>query len=296
MEHPPVADGHGLFIIGKSPPRKQSDVVMPGFMEICEKAVRLAGALLMDKLGKVTVREKGRSDLVTEADFAAQEIVRQTILEAFPSHFLVGEEDAAGTKQMPSGNGSPYRWIVDPLDGTTNYVHQVPHFAVSLALERDGELLVGAVFSPAEKECFTASAGEGAWLNGKRISTSGVTSLSGALCAVGFPAVVRPDSPDLLLFLKGLDHFQGFRRTGSAALNLCYVASGRYDAAWSYCTKVWDVAAGTLLIREAGGIVTSPDGGALDLDRGRFIAAGNPELYRHVKDLVAAAGLDKAQP
>ncbi len=267
---------------------------MPGFMEICEEAVRRTGRLLLERLGKVTAREKGPADLVTEADFAAQEMVRQTVLEAFPDHVLIAEEDPAALSKAgrrAAGEKPLYRWIVDPLDGTTNYVHQVPHFSVSLALEHDGQILVGAVHDPSADECFTAVAGEGAWLNGRRIQTSRVTELANALCAIGFPAATRHDSPELLLFLEGLDRIQAFRRTGSASLNLCYVACGRYDVAWSFSTKIWDIAAGTLLIREAGGLVTSPDGGDLILEEGRFLAAANERLHRQVGQLVLAAGL-----
>jgi myo-inositol-1(or 4)-monophosphatase len=267
---------------------------MPGFMETCEKAVRLAGRLLLERIGTVSVREKGPADLVTEADFAAQEMVRQTVLEAFPDHILIGEEDPAALTQanrQAHGENPCYRWIVDPLDGTTNYVHQVPHFSVSLALEHGGQILVAAVYNPAADECFTAVAGEGAWLNGHRIRTSQVTDLDKAICAIGFPAATRRDSPELLLFLEVVDRIQAFRRTGSAALNLCYVACGRYDVAWSFSTKIWDIAAGTLLIREAGGLVTSPDGGDLVLEEGRFLAAANQRLHRQVGQLVLAAGL-----
>lgn len=262
---------------------------MSSFMETCEKAARAGGAVLMDWLGRVQFREKGRSDLVTEADFASQETVRRTILEAFPDHLVLGEEEIPDTVHAPSGV-SPYRWVVDPLDGTTNYVHQVPHFAVSLALERAGELLVGVVYNPTNNECFSAEAGQGAYLNGVRLKTSNVTQLSHALCGMGFPAVVTKESPDLRLFLAGLDHCQSFRRTGSAALNLCYVAAGRYDAAWSFSTKIWDMAAGALLVQEAGGVITSPGSDKLVLDRGHYIATANPELHSQFVAMAREAG------
>jgi myo-inositol-1(or 4)-monophosphatase len=211
------------------------------FLDVCEKAVRLAGDLLLDRLGKVAVRLKGRADLVTEADVAAQEVIRQTVLGAFPDHVLLGEEDAA--PQAVPASGDCYRWIVDPLDGTTNFVHQVPFFSVSLALEHNGELLVGAVYDPSADECFTAAAGRGATRNGQSIRTSQVKTLGDALVCAGFPAVVEEDAPDLKLFLAALGICQALRRTGSAALNLAYVAAGRFDAAWSLSTKVWDAAA-----------------------------------------------------
>ena len=217
-------------------------IVMADYIEICETAVRRAGRVVMDMLGHVTVREKGRSDLVTDADFAAQETVRQTVLEAFPDHCLVGEEDRPS--ESPA-NRREYRWIVDPLDGTTNYVHRVPHFCVSLALERHGELLVAAVLDPALNECFTAVRDQGACLNGSPIHVSRVDRLADSLVAVGFPNVVTRDTHDLLLFNEAVTSCQSMRRTGSAALNLAYVAAGRFDAAWSFVSKVWDFAAGS---------------------------------------------------
>lgn len=172
------------------------------FLAVCEKAVHAAGAELIRRRGRVQVREKGPSDLVTEADLAAQEVVRQVVLGRYPDHSLLGEE---GLHNAPRAE---YRWILDPLDGTTNYVHGIPFFSVSLALERDGDLLVGAILHPDGNECFTAAAGQGAWLNGQPIRTSTVTELPQAVAAVGFPYDVRHDSPDVLLFLEALTHCQ----------------------------------------------------------------------------------------
>lgn len=266
---------------------------MTDFMDICEKAVRASGALLMARFGRVEFREKGRADLVTEADYASQELVRHTIMEAFPDHRIIGEEDVpSAVEGYLRADASGYRWIVDPLDGTTNYVHRVPHFSVSLALERQGELLVAAVYDPAADECFTAAVGQGAYLNGVRLRTSGVADLSHALCAVGFPAVVTRDSPDLRLFLECLDKCQAFRRMGCASLNLCYVAAGRFDAAWSFSTKPWDAAAGALLVREAGGIVSSATGRGFDALCGKFLAAANARLHQQIVKVVQEANLD----
>ncbi|MFH1923570.1 MAG: inositol monophosphatase family protein [Planctomycetota bacterium] len=267
---------------------------MLDYLKVCEQAVRTGGAVLMDKIGRVEVREKGRSDLVTEADFASQELVRRTILAAFPDHVVVGEEDPqnGGSGHQPSGDPAEYRWIVDPLDGTTNYVHQVPHFCVSLALERRGQLQVSAVYNPVADECFSAVAGEGARLNGKPIRTSNVADISQALAAVGFAAVVDPDAPDLKLFLAAIPHCQAMRRTGSAALNLCYLAAGRFDLSWAYSTKSWDVAAGVLMIREAGGIVTAPCGGPLMPDDGHYLAAANAQLHAQLRAIMTRAGLE----
>jgi myo-inositol-1(or 4)-monophosphatase len=259
---------------------------LPEFLDVCETAARAAGRTILDWVGKTSVRQKGPADLVTEADFAAQEIVKKTVLAAFPQHSVLGEED-----QVPgnSPRTTEYRWIVDPLDGTTNFVHGIPHYAVSLALEYRGRVLVGAVYDPSADACFTAAEGRGAFLNGRPIRTSGVTQLSEAIAGTGFPANVQPDSPDLLVFNKAVFRCQGVRRTGSAALNLCDVAAGRFDVVWGFSTKIWDVAAGLLLIREAGGVVTSTEGGEIDLGSGRFLASANEELHAQLMELVREA-------
>jgi myo-inositol-1(or 4)-monophosphatase len=264
------------------------------YIKVCEDAVRAGGAVLREKLGRVESREKAPADLVTEADLASQQVVSQTILGEFPHHVVIGEEDAPAHGRPSRGDSrgpAEYRWFVDPLDGTTNYVHQVPHFCVSLALEHSGRLLVAAVYDPIAEECYTAVAGQGARLNGKAIHTSGVSSLSQALVAIGLPAATKPDSPDLVVFLEAVKHCQAIRRTGSAALNLCYVASGRFDAHWCYSTKSWDAAAGVLLIREAGGVVTSPDGGEFELETGRYLGAANVQLHAELRAMITQAGL-----
>jgi len=268
---------------------------MPSYLEVCEQAVRLAGAVLVEMLGQVTVHEKGPADLVTEADHASQDTVRRTVLGAFPEHDFLGEEDSPGKHPKP---GAEFRWILDPLDGTTNYVHQVPHFCVSLALAHRGEVLCGAIFDPLLKECFTAERGKGAFRNGRRIRTSGVQRLDAALAAVGFPAVVHRDSPDLRLFAEAAVACQAMRRTGSAALNLAYVACGRFDLAWSFTTKVWDIAAGKLLIEEAGGQMTRMDGSEMPLAHGPFIASAGGVLHQQALAMIARAGVlpDNSSP
>jgi len=256
---------------------------MPTYLEVCEEAVRRAGAVLLDRFGRVTARHKGPADLVTEADLAAQETVRQTLRAAFPSHVLVGEEDPPDREHRAE---EEFRWIVDPLDGTTNYVHRVRFFCVSLALEHQGELIAASVYEPNSDLCFSAAAGQGTYRNGSRVRTSTVTTLGDALVSAGFPNVVSPDGPDLRLFNEVVLVSQSVRRTGSAALNLAYVASGLFDAAWSASTKVWDVAAGTLLIREAGGTVTSFYGEPVETPKGPILAAATPELHRELLAIV----------
>ena len=258
-------------------------------LTVCEQAARAGGAVLLDWAGRFSVREKGPADLVTDADLASQEAVRRVVLNAFPDHDFLSEEDGPGDAEKGRG-ASRYRWICDPLDGTTNYVHRVPEFAVSVAVERNGELQAGCVFNPVTAECFTGSRGGGAFLNGRPIHASGVEQLEQALLAVSFPPRVLPDSLALKEFGLAATRAQAVRRTGSAALNLCYVAAGRFDAYFARETKTWDVAAGWLLIREAGGIVTDINGGPCHLDNPRFIAAGSEALRSEIQTLLGDGG------
>ncbi len=254
---------------------------MTDFLQVCEAAARAGGAILLDWAERFSVREKGPADLVTEADVASQTAIRRVVLDAFPEHDFLSEEDTSATARQ-----SGYRWIVDPLDGTTNYVHHVPEYAVSIALERDGELLVGCVFNPVHGECYTAERNRGAFLNGRRLQTSGIDELEKALVAVSFPPRVRPDSIALSEFGRVIVRARALRRTGSTALNLCSVAAGRFDAYWARETKIWDVAAGWLMVHEAGGVVTNIDGSRCDLANPRFIAAGTEPLRRELQSLL----------
>ncbi len=249
------------------------------YLTICLEAVRAGGRVIQDWAGRFDVRHKGPADLVTQADFASQETVRQIVLGAFPDHAFLGEEKEP---HVPSHQRADYRWVVDPLDGTMNYVHGVPHYCVSLALEHHGQPIVGAVYDPNLDECFAAVAGRGATLNDRPIHTSNVSSLSDALAAVGFPAHAPQTAPDLALFQAMIPRCQAIRRTGSSALNLCYLAAGRFDVYWSYSTRIWDVAAGVLILREAGGHVSSPSGGAFVLEDAHFLAAANPNLHQQL--------------
>jgi len=251
---------------------------MPEYIKICEDAARAGGAVLLDWSDRFSAREKGPSDLVTEADFASQDIIRQRLLTAFPDHAFLGEESEI--RQIDKDRP---QWIVDPLDGTMNYVHGVPDYSVSVALVHHGRILVGTVFNPVSDECFTAARGAGAFLNGARLRTSSVRNPADALVAMSFAPTVRRDSPDVARFVEALETCQGLRRMGSAALNLAYVAAGRYDAYWTTNTKAWDVAAGILLIREAGGAVRSLDGSEPSLERPRFIAAATEELVEGMR-------------
>ncbi|MHB1036870.1 MAG: inositol monophosphatase family protein [Pirellulales bacterium] len=257
---------------------------MCDYIKVCEEAARVGGAVLQAWLGRFTAREKGPADFVTEADLAAQDAIRQTLLGAFPDHEFLGEEGADLEKPR-----AEYRWIVDPLDGTTNYVHRYPHYCVSVALERAGKVIVGAVFDPVLEECFTAVTGQGAYLNGRRLRASGVTRLAEALAAASFPAKVTRKTPEIAEFLAVLLAAQTVRRTGSAALNLCYLAAGRVDVNWATSTKIWDVAAAALMVEEAGGVITAPDGRPFHCERPQFVAAATQPLHDELQQVLKQA-------
>jgi len=253
------------------------------FLEVAARAARAGGRELMHWRGRFAAREKGPSDLVTEADLAAQETIRSELLGAFPDHGFLGEENGISTT-----GALGYRWIVDPLDGTTNYVHGLTQFCVSIALERHGKLLTGIVYDPTADECYAAAAGCGARLNDAPMQVSQVQNLSQALVAASFPPRVLRDDPSIVEFLSVMEQAQAVRRMGSSALNLAYVAAGRLDAYWANDTKTWDVAAGWLLVREAGGIVAGRNGEEPDLAKPRFIAASNAALHGELRTALAA--------
>jgi myo-inositol-1(or 4)-monophosphatase len=251
------------------------------FGEICERAARAGGHVLLNYRSRFRVREKAPRDLVTDADLAAQRAIRDILLGAFPDHdFLGEEEDPSVTKRGRSvaADGRP-RWIVDPLDGTANYVHGLQGFAVSIAVERQGQLLAGTVFDPLSGECFTARQGQGAWLNGRPLAVSDCKELGQAMVAASFSPDVERDSVEIRRFVDVLVACQSIRRLGSCALNLSYVAAGRLDGYWTTSVKTWDVAAGALLVAEAGGLTTNLQGGQLDLNRPEFVSASTPQLH-----------------
>jgi myo-inositol-1(or 4)-monophosphatase len=229
--------------------------------------------------------------LVTDADLASQAAIREILLTAFPDHDFLGEEVEPLEKRdstKPPDNGK-FRWIVDPLDGTSNYVHGLQSFAVSIALEAQGQIILGAIYDPIVREFYHGQAGKGAFLNGRRLATSGCQIPGDALVAVSFPPHVRRDSVEIHRFIEALIACQSVRRLGSAALNLAYLAAGRIDAYWATSVHSWDVAAGVLLVREAGGIVTEIRGGTLDLDQPEFLASASPHLHDNMLRVLASA-------
>lgn len=264
---------------------------MPDFLEVCRAAALAGGDALMSWRDRFSTREKAPRDLVTEADLASQRTIREVLLGAFPDHDFLGEEvDPALRPAAKAGtNQAAYRWIVDPLDGTANYVHQLQAFAVSIALEFHGQVIAGTVYDPVSGELFHAAAGKGAYLNGKRLTTSGCLDPNQAMIAVSFPPQVERDSVEVRRFVEALVACQSVRRLGSAALNLAYLAAGRLDSYWATSVKIWDVAAGILLVREAGGVVTHIRGGDLDLETPEFLASASHPLHEQILRLLAAA-------
>ncbi len=251
------------------------------FLQAAEEAARRAGHVLRAWSSKFTVREKSRSNLVTEADFAAQVVIHNFLKGRYPQHGFHGEE---GLNEVRPD--SPYRWVVDPLDGTTNYVHGFPYFAVSIGLEFEGRLVVGAIYDPTRDEMFLAVRGGGATLNRRPLHKSDVTELGQAMVVASLPVATHPDDIAVKRFLRMLPHAQTVQRTGSAALNLAYVAAGRLDAFWSTSLKPWDMAAGVVLVEEAGGRVTRVDGGPFQLEEPNLLATNgsgiHQELMRHL--------------
>jgi len=237
------------------------------FLRVAEQAARTAGDILLNHLDQpLDLEFKGDVDLVTKVDRLSEEAIVSIISRAYPDHRILAEE---GTNQ---GGASNYRWIIDPLDGTTNYAHSFPCFAVSIGLEAAGEMVVGVVYDPVRDECFTAMEGGGAYLNGKAIHVSRVDKLNSALLATGFPYDRRQHPDDYLgLFRKFMMKAQEIRRPGSASIDLCYLASGRIDGFWECKLKPWDVAAASVIVREAGGHIT-------DFKGNKFSILGNETL------------------
>jgi len=242
-----------------------------------ETAAALGAAQLEQWRSRFSVREKARSDLVTEADMASQHAVLGYLKNAFPDHHFVGEEDA-NARDYKLAPDAPPTWVIDPLDGTANYVHDVPVYCVSIGLVVGGVPVVGVIHDPRMKEVFSCAKGLGATLNGSPIRVSDTATLEYALLSTGFPPDPTAQERNLRQWMKFSYSAQGLRRTGSTALNMAYVACGRYDGYWAYDNFAWDVAGGMALILEAGGAITCADGSPLDVFR-HDVCAGNPAVH-----------------
>ena len=229
-----------------------------------------------------SISKKGTRDLVTEVDLACERMCRAVIAERFPDHAVLAEEldDEADRRR------SSHRWIFDPLDGTTNYAHGLPIFCASLALEIDGRVDVAAIYDPSRRELFTAERGEGAYLNGAALRVSGASTLIDALLVTGFPYDVHARPGDLVeLFGAFLARCRAVRRLGSAAIDLCYVAAGRFDGFWEQHLKPWDVAAGALIVEEAGGRMTGIDGSPFEPAAAHLVAS-NGRVHDQILNVI----------
>src|SRR6516165_1790384 len=239
---------------------KQNETLSDYLEAACE-AARRAAVVLEQWRARFQVREKAHYDLVTDADLASQRTIYEYLGRRFPTHEFLGEEDVAHSRP---GADAPPTWLIDPIDGTTNYVHDCPMYCISIGLQVSGALVVGVVLDPTRPELFKAAIGMGAWLNDKRIQPSTTDRLDEALLATGFPADIRRHERTLDWWRYFSLHARSLRRTGSTALNMAYVAAGRFDGYWAFDNHVWDVAGATVVVREAGGVLTNVDGTPYD--------------------------------
>ena len=255
---------------------------MSANLNLMKKAARAAGRSLLKDFREVEnlqVSMKGAGDFVSKADIAAEAIIRDALTEARPTYGWVGEESDAVDGEDPTR-----RWIVDPLDGTTNFLHGMPHWAVSIALEHKGEVVAGVVYDPSKDEMFFAEKGQGAWMNETRLRVSGRRRLIECVFATGLPFGGRADLPETLQDLaRILPTCAGVRRWGAAALDLAYVAAGRYDGFWERGLHSWDMAAGLVIVREAGGLVDPLRKGGDILADGEVICANEPIFEQFAK-------------
>lgn len=263
---------------------------MKDFLAVAGEAARKAGGILKENInGTREITYKGDINLVTEMDTRSERAVVGTLRASFPDHGIIAEEETT------IRNGSGYTWIIDPLDGTTNYAHGYPCFSVSIALEHKGDVITGVVYDPMRDELFTAQKGQGAYLNGKRIKVSTVDALIKSLLATGFPYDRKvSEKNNLDYFHDLLMASQEVRRDGSAALDLCSVAAGRFDGFWELKLKPWDVAAGSLIVREAGGRVTDLSDNTFDIFADEVLAS-NGIIHGQMVDILRTAGNRKGR-
>ena len=253
-------------------PAKSATITV--MIRAAEKAAR---GLLRDfgELENLQVRKKGPADFVSVADIRTEKLIREELAHARPDFGFLGEE----SEETAATNNSGCRWIVDPIDGTTNFLHGIPHFCISIGLEKDGEIIAGVIYDPVKQEMFWAEKDAGAYCNERKLRVSGREDLREAVLATGIPFAGHGDHDGFVATLKkAMPQIAGVRRMGSAALDLAYVAAGRYEAYWENPIKPWDIAAGIILVREAGGKVSDADGGQEMLRKHSILATSVP-LY-----------------
>jgi myo-inositol-1(or 4)-monophosphatase len=239
------------------------------YLTAMQELAREAGSVLLSYFGKVAVEYKGEVDLVTEADRSAEKLIAARIRKQWPEHDLMAEEGSSNE------TGSLFRWYVDPLDGTTNFAHGYPVFCVSIALEYKRERIAGVIYDPCRKELFSAEKGAGSTLNDRPIHVSNIARLAESLVGTGFPSHKRHKNPNIHFYHQITLRSHGVRRAGSAALDLCSVACGRYDGFWEFNLNPWDTAAGVLLVQEAGGKVTDFTGGPFAVSSREVLASNS---------------------
>ena len=251
---------------------------MQPMLNIAIRAARRAGTIVsraQNRLYDLKIELKGHNDYVTQTDVEAEAAIIEVLNEAYPSHSIVAEESG-------SSGASDFKWIIDPIDGTLNFIHGFPNYAISIALQVKGRLEQAVIYDPTRDEMYTASRGAGAQLNGQRIRVSPRTELDSSILGTGFPLRNKNKLPNYLLgFTTLLNKSADIRRTGSAALDLAYVACGRLDGYWEFDLHEWDIAAGALLVQESGGLIGDPEGGETHLQTGNVVAA-NPKIFRQI--------------
>jgi myo-inositol-1(or 4)-monophosphatase len=257
---------------------------MNAFITAARDAALKAGSILRENIdGNRDVSYKGDVNLVTEMDIRSERAVAETLLASFPLHDIIAEEE------VNIRNGSEFSWIIDPLDGTTNYAHGYPFFSVSIALERSGDIILGVIYDPMRDELFMAQRGQGAFLNGRKIQVSATDRLIRSLLATGFPYDRKISQKNNLdYFHTLLMASQEVRRDGSAALDLCYVACGRLDGFWELKLKSWDVAAGSLIVQEAGGTVSDFSGTTFSIHKDEIVAS-NGRIHTQLVEILGTA-------
>jgi myo-inositol-1(or 4)-monophosphatase len=257
--------------------------MMNKILDVAIQAAKEAGKIQLEKIGNLTnidIKDNQDNNLVTEADKESEKIIFKIIKENFPEHSILSKESGS----LPTD--SNYKWIIDPLDGTVNYAHSVPIFSVSIGIEQDGEIKVGVVYDPSRGEIFTAVKSEGAFLNGRKIKVSEVDDINNAMLVTGFPYNVKENPSNCL------EHFRDFilcsqavRRLGSAAIDACYVACGRFDGFWEVSLNPWDIAAGSLIVHEAGGLAGGFKGEKINIYEKKYLASNGKIHQQMIKVL-----------
>ena len=252
-----------------------------------DAARKAARGLIRDfgEVAELQVSRKGAADYVTAADLKAEQVIFEALTKARPGYGFLGEE-----RGLVEGTDRTHTFIVDPIDGTTNFVHSIPHFAINIALEREGQIVAGVTYNPISQDLFWAEKGRGTFLNDRRVRVAARRDVLECVLATGIPFAGRPGHAQFLKELHQVaQRVSGVRRFGSAALDLAWTAAGRFDGYWERNLQAWDVCAGVLMVTEAGGVVTDMDGAPVDIRKGTVLAS-NMELHPHILELLKAAG------